>query len=47
MTSERTYRQIYISEEALTEIINNAGTQFDPKAVEIFRLHFDEITVNV
>lgn len=47
MTSTRTYRDIVSYEEALEEIINNAGTQFDPELVETFRLHFDDITINL
>jgi len=43
MTSERTYRKIFTNEEALDEICKNSGTQFDPKLVEIFKAHFDEI----
>ena len=43
MTSERTYREILTNKEALDEICNNSGTQFDPKLVEIFKAHFDEI----
>lgn len=36
MTSERPYRETLSQEEALLEIKNNAGTQFDPKIAEIF-----------
>lgn len=36
MTSERPYREKLSEEEALLEIKNNAGTQFDPKIAEIF-----------
>lgn len=43
MTSTRTYRDIFTYEQALKELIDNAGTQFDPELVEVFKLHFDEI----
>lgn len=36
MTSDRPYRKALSHEEALEEIRKNAGTQFDPKVVEIF-----------
>ncbi len=36
MTSDRPYRKAMSVEEALTEIINNSGTQFDPGIVEVF-----------
>ena len=44
MTSERTYRDILSKEDALKEIIENSGTQFDPKLVEVFKEHFEVIT---
>ncbi len=43
MTSERTYRDTISNEEALIEIKNNAGTQFDPYLVEIFTNYFYKI----
>lgn len=36
MTSERPYRETLSEEEAILEIKNNSGTQFDPKIAEIF-----------
>ena len=45
MTSERTYRDIITNEEALKEIVANAGTQFDPDLTKIFEKHFKEITM--
>jgi HD-GYP domain-containing protein (c-di-GMP phosphodiesterase class II) len=36
MTSDRVYRKALSHEEAITELINNAGTQFDPGIVRIF-----------
>ncbi|MDR3585722.1 MAG: diguanylate cyclase [Desulfosporosinus sp.] len=36
MTSERPYRNALSEEEALAEIRNNTGTQFDPEIVRIF-----------
>lgn len=36
MTSERSYRSAMTEENAIKEILNNAGTQFDPKLAEIF-----------
>ncbi len=44
MTSERTYRKVVSYEAALQEIINNAGTQFDPELVKVFEQHFTKIT---
>lgn len=46
MTSIRTYRKIISKEEALLEIINNKGTQFDPELVSVFNNKFKEITEN-
>lgn len=36
MTSDRPYRKAMNTEEALAELIQNSGTQFDPKIVEVF-----------
>ena len=43
MTSERTYREIISEKEALKEILDNAGTQFDPELVKVFEYNFNEI----
>lgn len=43
MTSERSYRKIVSKEEALNELVLNSGTQFDPKLVELFKEHLEEI----
>lgn len=36
MTEDRPYRKAMPKQEAITEIINNAGTQFDPNITKIF-----------
>lgn len=36
MTTERPYKKAMSFKEALTELYNNAGTQFDPELVDIF-----------
>lgn len=43
MTESRSYRQKLSSEEALEEIRNNAGSQFDPTIVEVFLELKDEL----
>ena len=47
MTSLRTYQETISVDKALKEIIDNAGTQFDPELVEVFKLHFDEIIIDL
>ncbi len=37
MTSDRPYRKAITHDEAIQEIIANAGTQFDPAVVEVFQ----------
>lgn len=36
MTHERSYKQTYTRDQALQELLDNAGTQFDPSLVELF-----------
>jgi HD-GYP domain-containing protein (c-di-GMP phosphodiesterase class II) len=36
MTSERPYRLTPTEEEALAELVNGAGTQWDPEVVKVF-----------
>lgn len=36
MTGDRVYRKGMLKKDAITEIIKNSGTQFDPKVVKIF-----------
>lgn len=43
MTSERPYREKITNEEALEEIIKNAGTQFDPMLTKVFVENFKMI----
>jgi len=43
MTSERPYRSALQEEVALQEIIKNAGTQFDPRIVQAFVKHLNNL----
>ena len=43
MTSERTYREKFSYLEALKEILENAGTQFDSNLVKVFESNFEDI----
>lgn len=36
MTSERSYKPVLTQEEALVELQNHAGSQFDPELVVVF-----------
>lgn len=36
MTSNRCYRKQLLKEDVINELINNKGTQFDPKIVDVF-----------
>ena len=47
MTSIRTYRSSFTKEEALQEIISNAGTQFDPLLVDLLIENFYDIIDNL
>jgi diguanylate cyclase (GGDEF)-like protein len=42
MTSDRPYRKKMTHEEAVTELIDNKGTQFDPKIIDIFMSIFSK-----
>lgn len=44
MTTKRTYRKIISPINALLELKNNSGTQFDPKLIEVFEKYFAFIT---
>jgi diguanylate cyclase (GGDEF)-like protein/PAS domain S-box-containing protein/putative nucleotidyltransferase with HDIG domain len=44
MTSPRTYRKLFSDKEALQEIIDCSGKDFDPELVVIFKKHFTKIT---
>jgi HD-GYP domain-containing protein (c-di-GMP phosphodiesterase class II) len=37
MTSDRPYRKAITHDEAIQEIVANAGTQFDPAVVQVFQ----------
>ncbi len=43
MISERTYKNVSTKKEALKEIIDNSGTQFDPDLVVCFKENFEKI----
>jgi HD-GYP domain-containing protein (c-di-GMP phosphodiesterase class II) len=47
MISVRSYREQMSPKEALEELKACAGTQFDPKIVEIFEAHFQDIIKNL
>ena len=36
MTSNRCYRKQLLKEDVINELINNNGTQFEPKIVDVF-----------
>jgi HD-GYP domain-containing protein (c-di-GMP phosphodiesterase class II) len=44
MTSDRVYRRRLTDEEALSELVRCAGTQFDPSIVTAFIKEFDVST---
>ncbi len=43
MTSPRTYREVFTYEQAIDEIVRNAGTQFDPDIANLFVMEFHNI----
>jgi HD-GYP domain-containing protein (c-di-GMP phosphodiesterase class II) len=43
MTSERCYQNARSHQDALAELRNHAGTQFDPAVVEALERHFDAV----
>lgn len=43
MTSKRTYRETFTNKEAVQEIMDNAGTQFDPFLSKVFVENFNTI----
>ncbi len=45
LISERPYKQPYPHEEAVQMIINDAGTHFDPKLIEAFKLVSDTFNI--
>jgi HD-GYP domain-containing protein (c-di-GMP phosphodiesterase class II) len=52
MTSPRLYRRTFSYEEALTELKNCSGTQFDPEIVEVFlrikdKMGFSSLAVDI
>jgi len=42
MTTQRTYRPTFDSRQALAELAENSGNQFDPQAVELFMQSFSD-----
>jgi len=44
MTSERSYKRAMNAEDAIQEIRNCAGTQFDPQVAHVFIAHYKEFT---
>lgn len=42
MTHDRVYRKAMSQEDALSEIVANSGTQFDPNIVKIFVKSFEK-----
>lgn len=49
MTTARTYRAVRTKQEAIDELLNSAGKQFDPEIVQVFvekvLTHLDELTL--
>lgn len=43
LTSNRSYKKAWYSEQAYEMIVNERGEQFDPAVVDVFKEHFDEI----
>jgi response regulator RpfG family c-di-GMP phosphodiesterase len=43
LTSERPYKAAWSLEEARTYILQQRGKHFDPRLVDLFREHFEEV----
>ena len=43
LTSNRSYKKAWYSEQAYEMIVNERGEHFDPRVVDVFVEHFDEI----